>query len=287
MAELIDGKGIAQGLNLKIQKEIAEIKAKTGFSPKLVSFLIGKSEPAEFYVNMQKKVSEFIGIEFENHKLTGDESQDLVIENVRRFNSDKSVTAIIVQKPLPTGMDHGMIVSAIDPAKDAEGVHPYNLGQIFRRRAEIIPSTPGAVMAILKAEGVDLYGKEVVIIGHSSIVGKPLSLLLLNEMATTTVCHIATHEKGTLKSHAEKADVLIVAVGKAEMVKGDWIKPGAVVIDVGINEVGGKIVGDVKFSEASKKASLITPVPGGVGPVTVSVLMKNVLKIYRKQNGNI
>jgi len=146
-----------------------------------------------------------------------------------------------------------------------------------------VPCTPGAVMKVITSEGMDLFGKEVVIIGHSAIVGKPLSLMMLNALATTTVCHIGTHEKGDLKEHSRRADILIVAVGRANMVKGDWIKPGAAVIDVGINRVGDRIVGDVDFDEVSKKASLVTPVPGGVGPVTVAILMRNVFRSYRSR----
>ena len=250
--------------------------------PKLVSVSVGRSGDAEIYVNMQRKAADFTGIEFSTLELEPSISQRELAGQIEKLNADRTVSAIIVQKPLPGGIDHSAVAASIAPDKDAEGIHPLNLGRIFRRQADIVPCTPGAVMKILSERGVDLYGREVVIIGHSAIVGKPLSMMMLNEMATTTVCHIGTHEKGDLISHIGKADVLVVAVGKAEMVKGAWIKPGAVVVDVGINKVAGGVVGDVEFDEAAEKASLITPVPGGVGPVTVSVLMRNVLRAYLK-----
>ncbi|MBU1894742.1 MAG: bifunctional 5,10-methylenetetrahydrofolate dehydrogenase/5,10-methenyltetrahydrofolate cyclohydrolase, partial [Candidatus Omnitrophica bacterium] len=248
--------------------------------PKLVSLSVGYSEDAEIYMNMQKKVSDYVGVEFVSQKLSADTSQDELIEQIKKLNLDSTVTSIIVQKPLPENIDHNIAVSSILPEKDAEGITPYNLGRIFRKEADIVPCTPGAVMKILKSCNVDLYGKEVVIIGHSAIVGKPLSLMMLNETATVTVCHVGTAEKGNIIAHTRKADILIVAVGKAAMVKPDWIKEGAVVIDVGINKVEDKIQGDVDFLETEKKASIITPVPGGVGPVTVSILMRNVLRAY-------
>ncbi len=284
MAELIDGREIARQINAAVKENILKIRSSAGRPPRLVSLIAGGGEDAEIYVNMQKRTAGLVGVEFSTRTLGADISQDGLAEEIEKLNSDRDVTAIIVQKPLPEGIDHATAVSRIMPEKDAEGLHPHNLGRLLRRDADIVPCTPGAVMKMLRVRGIDLYGKEVVIIGHSAIVGKPLSLMMLNEMATTTVCHIATAKKGKLQAHAKGADVLVVAVGKPEMVRGDWIAEGAVVIDVGINRVGDRIVGDVKFSEAAEKASLITPVPGGVGPVTVSILMRNVLRAYRNQN---
>ena len=284
MAKVIDGKKIAQEINSQVKEKIEKLAKEIGRPPKLVSLIIGKSEGAEIYVNMQKIAALNVGIEFSPVELKSDITQEELIIEVDKLNSDTSVTAIIVEKPLPEGINHDKVVASIRPEKDAEGIHPYNLGRILRREAEIVPCTPGAIMKILRVEGVDLYGKEVVIIGHSAIVGKPLSLMMLNEMATSTVCHIGTYEKGDLKAHAKRADVLIIAVGKAEMIKEDWVSEGVSVIDVGINRVGGKIVGDVDFDAVSKKASFITPVPGGVGPITVSILMRNVYRSYRDQN---
>ena len=284
MAKVIDGKKIAEEINSQVKEKIEKLAKEVGRPPRLVSLIIGKSEGAEIYVNMQKKAALDVGIEFSPVELKNDITQEELIKEVDKLNSDTSVTAVIVEKPLPEVINHDKVVASIRPEKDAEGIHPYNLGRILRREAEIVPCTPGAIMKILRVEGLDLYGKEVVIIGHSAIVGKPLSLMMLNEMATSTVCHIGTYEKGDLIAHARRADILIVAVGKAEMIKENWVKEGASVIDVGINRVGGKIVGDVDFDEVSKKASFITPVPGGVGPITVSILMRNVYRSYRDQN---
>ncbi|NQT32358.1 MAG: bifunctional 5,10-methylenetetrahydrofolate dehydrogenase/5,10-methenyltetrahydrofolate cyclohydrolase [Candidatus Omnitrophica bacterium] len=284
MAKVVDGKEIARQMNDKVGNSIREIRALVQIPPRLVSVMVGRSEDAEIYINMQRKTAESVGIEFSVDRIDDGITQEDLIAHIEKLNSDSAVTAIIVQKPLPGKIDHDKIVAGINPEKDAEGIHPANLGRILRREADIVPCTPGAVMKILKAHEVDLYGKEVVIVGHSAIVGKPLSLMMLNEMATTTVCHIGTFETGNLPGHIRKADILVVAVGKPGIIKGDWIGEGAVVIDVGINKVGDTVVGDVDFSEASKKAALITPVPGGVGPVTVSILMRNVSRAYSIQN---
>ncbi|MEA3489660.1 MAG: bifunctional 5,10-methylenetetrahydrofolate dehydrogenase/5,10-methenyltetrahydrofolate cyclohydrolase [Candidatus Omnitrophota bacterium] len=284
MAKKINGKEIAREINATVKERIGKISLSVGRPPKLVSLTVGQSEDARIYVKMQKRTAESVGIEFETRELDVDISQDALVGEIEKLNSDRAVTSVILQKPLPGGIDHSGVVANIDPKKDAEGIHPFNLGRIFKREADIVPCTPGAVMKILRVEGIDLYGKEAVIIGHSAIVGKPLSLMLLNETATTTVCHIGTAEKGDLPVHARRADILVVAVGKPGMVGGDWIKEGAVVIDVGINKAGNKVVGDVNFSEAAGRASVITPVPGGVGPVTVSILMRNVLRAFSIQN---
>jgi methylenetetrahydrofolate dehydrogenase (NADP+)/methenyltetrahydrofolate cyclohydrolase len=284
MAQTIDGKAIAREIESLTKDRLEKLITETGAMPKLVSIMIGHQKEAQLYMNMQKKLAVEIGIEFNVMKLDENISQTELLEKIEDLNRDKTVTSVILQRPLPEGINHDVIISKILPEKDAEGIHPCNLGRILRREADIVPCTPGAVMKILRVQKVDLYGKNVVIIGHSAIVGKPLSLMMLNETATTTVCHIGTAEKGNIIEHAKKADVLVVAVGKPKMVKSDWVKEGAVVVDVGINNVNGEIVGDVDFSEASKKASMITPVPGGVGPVTVAILMRNVLRGFKAQN---
>lgn len=284
MATLVNGKEIAQHINNSVREKIETIRSSAGRPPRLISLTVGHNEEARIYVKMQEKAAAGVGIEFESREIGVGVSEEEVLEEIKKLNEDRNVTAIIVQKPLPFGIDHDRVAEAIAHEKDAEGIHPYNLGKIFRREADIVPCTPGAVMKVLDEHHVELYGKEVVLVGHSAIVGKPLSLMMLNESATTTVCHIGTAEKGDVTAHTMKADILVVAVGKAEMVKGNWIKPGAIVIDVGINKKGDSIVGDVDFKEAEKKASLITPVPGGVGPITVSILMRNVLRAYRSQH---
>jgi len=184
---------------------------------------------------------------------------------------------------VPKGIDAKRLVNIIRPEKDAEGMHPENLGRILLGDYNIGPCTAMAVMALLESTGVKLYGKEAVVVGHSEIVGKPLSLMLLNKFATTTVCHIATGERGVLCEHVKRGEVLVVAVGKAALIKGGWIKEGAIVVDVGINKVGDKIVGDVEFEGASQRASYITPVPGGVGPLTTTILMRNTVELFKSQ----
>ncbi|MFQ5952596.1 MAG: bifunctional 5,10-methylenetetrahydrofolate dehydrogenase/5,10-methenyltetrahydrofolate cyclohydrolase [Candidatus Omnitrophota bacterium] len=284
MTKVIDGKAIAKEIELSVKERLEPIREKAGSAPKLVSLMVGRQEEAEIYIKMQEKLAGAVGVEFEARELQESIGQAGLIGTIEELNRDRSVTSIILQRPLPEGIGYDFVISKILPEKDAEGIHPCNLGRILRREADIVPCTPGAVMKILRVRGVELYGKEAVIIGHSAIVGKPLSLMMLNETATTTVCHIGTAEKGDIALHARSADVLVVAVGKPEIVGGDWIKEGAVVIDVGINNVEGKIVGDVNFSEAQEKASMLTPVPGGVGPVTVAILMRNVLRAFKKQN---
>ena len=284
MAQAIDGKAIAKDIELLTKDRLEKLSSEIGAIPKLVSIVIGHQDEAQIYMKMQKKLAVEIGIDFSVMKLGENISQTELAEKIEDLNRDKTVTSIILQRPLPEGINHSAIISKLVPEKDAEGLHPCNLGRILRREADIVPCTPGAVMKMLRVQGVDLYGKDVVIVGHSAIVGKPLSLMMLNETATTTVCHIGTAEKGNIIEHTKKADILVVAVGKPEMVKANWVKEGAVVVDVGINNVDDKIVGDVDFPDVSKKASAITPVPGGVGPVTVAILMRNVLRGFRAQN---
>jgi methylenetetrahydrofolate dehydrogenase (NADP+)/methenyltetrahydrofolate cyclohydrolase len=212
-----------------------------------------------------------------------DTTENTLIEFIRKLNADKSINGIIVQMPLPSQIEYKKISQFILAEKDVEGMHPLNFGKIVFGTAKIIPCTAAAVMELLYSINLDFYGKEVVVVGHSEIVGKPLSLLLLDKFATVTVCHIGTSKAGKLEAHVKKAEVLIVAVGKAGLIKGEWIKDGAVVIDVGINRVADKIVGDVEFEAAEKKAEYITPVPGGVGPLTVTMLMRNLVEAAKLQ----
>ena len=190
----------------------------------------------------------------------------------------------MIQMPLPAQIDARLMSRYISPLKDVEAVHPQNMGEIVFGSAKILPCTAAACMEILNSiDSLDLHGKEAVVVGHSEIVGKPLALMLLNKFVTTTVCHIATGERGTLPEFVKSAEILIVAVGKAGLIKGEWIKEGAIVVDVGINRVEGKLVGDIEFDKAQEKASYITPVPGGVGPLTVAMLMKNLVTAYKQQ----
>jgi len=279
LAKLLEGRPLAEKIKQEIKLEIESLKQK----PVLASIQVGENAGAAAYVKSQQKSAENLGIVYQLHKLSENTSEDSLIDFIKKLNSDNSVNGIIIQMPLPASIDYKKISQFILPEKDAEGMHPANIGKIVFAQAKILPCTAAAVMELLKETGVDLYGKEVVMVGHSEIVGKPLTLLLLDKFATVTVCHIGTSKAGKLEEHVRIAEVLIVAVGKAGLIKGEWIKEGAIVIDVGINRVGDKIVGDVEFEAAEKRASWITPVPGGVGPLTVTMLMRNLIEALRLQ----
>jgi methylenetetrahydrofolate dehydrogenase (NADP+)/methenyltetrahydrofolate cyclohydrolase len=278
---LLEGKPIAEKIKAGIAAEVAALKSKRGRAPKLVALEIGDNASSEVYVKAQKKAAESLGIEYELKVYPASATQDDMEDAISKLNGDDSVSAMILQLPVPGGINAKALVDSISPDKDAEGMHPENLGKIMLGQYRIGPCTAMAVMELIESTGVKLYGREAVVIGHSEIVGKPLSMMLLNKFATTTVCHIATGERGVLPEHVKNAEVLIVAVGKAGIVKGEWIRQGAIVIDVGINKVGDKIVGDVEFEKASARASYITPVPGGVGPLTTTILMRNTLEQFK------
>ena len=282
-AVLLEGKAVAENLKAKIKAEVDALKAKHNKAPKLLALQMGENASSAVYVKAQKKVAESLGIEYELKAVPDSISQAEAEGLIKDLNNDSNITAIILQLPVPKGIDAKKLVGMIAPEKDAEGMHPQNLGRILLGQYNIGPCTAMAVMELLESTKVNLYGKEAVIVGHSEIVGKPLSLMLLSKFATTTVCHIATGERGVLPEHVKQAEILIVAVGKAGIVKGDWVKPGAIVVDVGINRVGDKILGDVEFEGASQKAAYITPVPGGVGPITTTILMRNTVELFKGQ----
>lgn len=278
---LLEGRIIAEGIKGSVREQVGRLTAQHGASPRLVAVQIGQNVASTVYVKAQQKTAEALGIAYDVRMLPGSADQDTALRLIGELNADSTVTGIILQLPVPKGIDPKALVAHIDPKKDAEGMHPHHLGRILLGEMRIGPCTAMAVMELLAATKLDLYGKEAVVVGHSEIVGKPLSLLLLSQFATTTVCHIATGERGALPDHVKRAEILIVAVGKAGIVKGSWIRPGAVVIDVGINRDGDKIVGDVEFDSARERAAFITPVPGGVGPVTTTILMRNVVELYK------
>jgi len=286
-AKLLEGKSVALKIKENIKLEIELLKSKYGAGPKLVSVYVGENPASEIYIKSQEKTAKGLGITYELKKIDAGITQGDFIKIIDSLNKDKSTHGIIVQMPLPQHIDAKLISRYITPLKDIEAVHPENMGEIVFGKAKILPCTAAACMELLNSiDSLELYGKEAVIVGHSEIVGKPLALLLLNKFVTTTVCHIATGQRGTLPEFVKKAEILIVAVGKAGLVKGGWIKEGAIVIDVGINRVEGKIVGDVEFDKAFEKASYITPVPGGVGPLTVTILMRNVVEAFKQQQTN-
>ncbi len=281
-AKIIDGKGIAAKIKEELMVEVEKLKSE-GISPKLTAVQVGENEASAVYVNAQKKNCEKLGINYELRTLDAGLSREGIVGEIQKLNQDEAVTGIIVQLPLPQGIEPVDVQSAIDVGKDVEGVNPANLGWITYGKPRLLPCTAAAVVELIESTGVELYGKEVVMVGHSDIVGKPVALLLVNKFATTCICHIGTGERGALPEHVKRAEILIVAVGKANLVKGEWIRDGAIVIDVGINRVDGKLLGDVEFEEAKKRAGWITPVPGGVGPVTTASLLRNTVTAAKKR----
>jgi len=281
-AKILDGKSIAGEIKENLKKEIESLKEK-GISPKLVAVQVGENPASAVYTRAQQRNCEKLGIKYELQTFEQNISESEVVEHIQQLNRNKEISGIILQLPFPPGIDTVKIQSLISPDKDVEGVNPLNMGLLLYGKPRIVPCTAAAIMKLIEVTGINLYGKEVEMVGHSNIVGKPTSLLLLNKFATISICHIATGERGSLPKYVRKAEVLIVAVGKAHLIKGDWIREGAIVIDVGINRVEGKILGDVEFERAKERASWITPVPGGVGPLTTAMLLKNTVKAAQLQ----
>lgn len=273
---LLDGRALAGSIRRKFAPKVQEL-TEAGRRPNLVVVAVGDDEAAHSYLRGQRRGAEKWDIGYAVRQLPGDATQRMVSATIRELNMDTAVTGIMLAMPLPDGMGARMLQRTIRPSKDVEGVHPENLGGCLYGRYGLLPCTPLAVMALIESSGVDLRGKEAVVVGHSEIVGKPVSLLLLAGNATVTVCHIDTQD---LAAHTRRADVLVVAVGKAGLIQGDMVKEGATVIDVGINAVRGddgkmKIVGDVDEASVRPRVAKMTPVPRGVGPVTVAMLMRN------------
>lgn len=273
-AKILNGKEVSERIKTELKDKVAEMK-KNGIFPGLAVVLVGNDPASRVYVNSKKKACEFIGIESFEYALPEETTEEQLLELVAKLNGDKRVDGILVQLPLPKHINEENIINAINPSKDVDAFHPSNVGRIMTGNPVFLPCTPAGVMELIHESGIDVKGKECVIVGRSNIVGKPQAMLLLAEHGTVTICHSRTVN---LEEVCKRADILVAAVGKPEMIKGNMIKPGAVVIDVGINRIDGKIVGDVEFASASEKASAITPVPGGVGPMTIAMLMKNTVK---------
>lgn len=276
-AKLIDGVKIANKIKEDLKVEIEDLKNK-GYPPSLSAIQVGDNPGSKVYINAQKKSCEKMGITYNLYQFEENTTQRKLATLIQRLNQDPTVSGIILQMPLPEHLNTRALQHLIDSDKDAEGISPANMGMVVYGNSVIGPCTALAIMELIQSTEVDLYGKEAVVVGHSDIVGKPAALLLLNKFVTTSVCHIATGERGTLPEYVRNAEILIVAAGKANLIKGEWIREGAIVIDVGINRVQGKIVGDVEFDAAKEKAAYITPVPGGVGPVTTAMLLRNTVE---------
>lgn len=279
MAILIDGKSIAGKIRGEIAVEVNRLESQ-GIKPGLAVVLVGNNPASKVYVSMKEKACRDVGIFSDEYKLPEDTCEEELVNLINRLNGKDDIHGILVQLPLPKHINESKIVEAISPDKDVDGFHPYNVGRLITGKPVFQPCTPYGVMVLLKESGIDLTGKEVVVVGRSNIVGKPVAFMCLQQHATVTLCHSKTRN---LPDKIKMADVLIAAVGKPEMIKGDWIKEGAVVIDVGVNRLDdGKLVGDVEFSVASRRASYITPVPGGVGPMTITMLLYNTLQSAKR-----
>ncbi len=272
MADIIDGKALAAKIRAQLSGEVAALKT-AGITPGLAVVLVGDDPASKVYVSMKEKACADIGIFSDEHKLPAETSEAELLALIDRLNRDPRIHGILVQLPLPKQINAEKVLEHISPLKDVDGFHPYNVGRLMVGKPTFQPCTPYGVMVMLREYGIDLTGKEVVVVGRSNIVGKPVAMMCLQQNATVTICHSRTRD---LAAKVGQADVLIAAVGVPEMIKGEWIKEGAVVIDVGVNRVGEKkLVGDVEFAAASERASAITPVPGGVGPMTITMLLYN------------
>ena len=284
-AELLEGKKVAEKLKVEIQRAIELYTKQTGCVPTLRAIQVGEDHASELYLKSQARAAESVGAKHEVTALPATISEADLIGEIERANRDPKVHGIIVQMPLPKSFQVDRVLDAIHPDKDIEAVTTRNLGRLAINKQGLAPCTARACIRLLEATGVDLYGKEAVVIGSSKVVGLPVFLLLVGKKLTTMICHTGTFKSGMLRSHIERADVLVVSAGKPALIPGEWIKPGAIVIDVGINRVEGKTVGDVEFESARTRAAFITPVPGGVGPLTTMMLMENLVMAFRTQKG--
>ncbi len=275
-AKLIDGKALAQSIRERMAKDVVDLHAKTGVRPGLAVILVGDDPASHLYVKNKQKACDAAGIYVDEHKLPVATSQADLLALIQKKNADPKVHGILVQLPLPKHIDSKVILDAVSPAKDADGFHPYNLGRLLEGSPTFEACTPKGIIAMIESTGAGIEGKRAVVVGRSTIVGKPVSLMLLHRHATVTVCHSKTKD---LPAVCREADILVVAIGKAKFVTADMVKDGAIVIDVGTNQLPDKtFVGDVDFGPVSQKAGWISPVPGGVGPMTITMLLHNTVE---------
>lgn len=283
MAKIIDGKIISASVKERVKAEVSALKEK-GITVGLAVIIVGEDPASKVYVSNKKKACENLGIISEEYALPESTTNEELLALIEELNSKPSINGILCQLPLPSHLDEKLIINSIDPEKDVDAFHPFNVGKIMIGDFDFLPCTPAGVMEMLKYENIEVEGKTCVVIGRSNIVGKPMNMLLLHQNGTVTVCHSKTKN---LKEVCKNADILVAAVGRPKFVTEDMVKEGAVVIDVGINRVDGKLCGDVDFENVKNKVSAITPVPGGVGPMTIAMLMQNTLTAAKKQNNLI
>ena len=282
-ARLIDGKTLAQQVRERLAKESAELLGRTGIKPGLATILVGDDPASHLYVKNKQKASEAAGIYIDDHKLPASTTQAELLALIGKMNVDPKIHGILVQLPLPKQIDSKTILEAVSPDKDADGFHPYNFGRLVEGHPVFEACTPKGVIKMIESTGVTIEGKRAVVLGRSNIVGKPLALMLLQRNATVTICHSKTRD---LPAVCREAELLLVAIGKAKFVTADMVREGAVVIDVGTNRLpDGKVVGDVDFEPVSQKAGWISPVPGGVGPMTIAMLLENTVESAKRMAG--
>jgi len=281
--QILQGRPVADKVLAEVKAGVAALKRKTGVEPTLAVILVGEDPASQIYVRNKKRAADEVGIASRDFLFPQGCTQAELLDTIRRINADAALHGILLQLPLPKGMDEDQAVAAIAPQKDADGLHPMSLGNLLGGKPTAVPCTPAGCIEILDHYGIPIEGAEAVMVGRSRLVGKPLAQLLLARNATVTMCHTRTRD---LAAHCRRADILCVAAGKPRVITGDMIKEGAVVIDVGVNRLDtGKLAGDVDFESASQRARAITPVPGGVGPMTIAMLMKNTLLVATRQLG--
>lgn len=280
MGSIIDGNKIAQDIRNEVRKSAQELKEQKGIIPGLAVVLVGDDPASQVYVGRKAKACAEVGFLSREYRLPAETEEKKLLKIIKKLNKDDLVHGILVQLPLPKHISTETIIAAIDPGKDVDGFHPVNVGGLVTGTPLFVPCTPRGIMELISRSGIELAGKEAVVVGRSNIVGKPMALLLLAQNATVTMCHSKTKD---LAAVTGRADVLVAAIGKPHMIKANMVKDGAIVIDVGVNRLeNGKLAGDVAFEEVAAKASFITPVPGGVGPMTIAMLMKNTLEAARR-----
>ena len=275
MAVIIDGKAIAKKVREEVAAEVGAIKAKGGRAPKLAVILVGDDPASQIYVRNKERAAAEVGMSSEIRRIPSSIKESELIEIIRQMNADKEINGILVQLPLPEGLNESRATAEVSPEKDVDGLTPFNMGLLIRGdEPKLLPCTPQGIMALILSTGIDIKGKEAVVVGRSNIVGKPTALMLLQKHATVTICHSRTRDLGEV---TRRADILVAAVGSPGIIQKGMVKPGAVIIDVGTNRVGEKLVGDVDFEGVRERAAYITPVPGGVGPMTIAMLLRNTL----------
>ncbi len=273
-SRVIDGRSLAKKIEEEVKEGVQRLKAEKGITPGLATILVGEDPASKMYVRLKHKACERTGIHAEDHNLPASTSQEELTTHIKQLNLRDDIHGILLQLPLPKHLNEKEAMLAIDPKKDADGFHPYNMGNLLIGNEGFVPCTPKGVIRAMEEHGIQIQGKHAVIVGHSNVVGKPMAAMLINRNATVSVCHVFTQN---LKQYTLDADILVVGTGVKHLIKADMVKEGVVVFDVGIIEEDGKVYGDVDFENVIKKASLITPVPGGVGPMTISILMQHVL----------